>query len=30
VAAWGATRVAWSAQNAQLEIILSALGLEGK
>jgi hypothetical protein len=30
VAAWGAMRVAWSAQNAQLEIILSALGLEGK
>jgi hypothetical protein len=26
VAAWGATRVAWSAQNAQLEIILNALG----
>jgi hypothetical protein len=25
-----ATRVAWSAQNAQLGIILSALGLEGK
>jgi hypothetical protein len=29
-AAWAAARLAWSAQNAQLEIILSALGLEGK